>query len=645
MIKVKDVSKSYGQEQVLDDVSVKFNDGINYVVGKSGSGKTTLLKIIAGVIKDYTGEVLIYDIDIKLLNNRQYSSLLNDVVGFVWQDLNLVDEYTVLENILLPTMIGDNADVLVNEILKDLKLTKLKDQLASTLSGGQKQRVALARELIKDPKYLLLDEPTSNLDKVSKKIVNNTLVKYSKNRTIVIITHDNNEIEKDSKVFNIVDGKIECEDKVHVLDTKVISDLKLDSLKLSFNSAFELLKINVTRKSKTYLMTIVSIIFATLLFISPFSSALNAQGNSEIDNIIELYGPNVLDISIAGSFMSASGTGSDESGPNGDVEQDINGIYDRYINDERVEHIIVNQPLNDIVVEFNGEVVNVESSGNVPVLNKVISGRVPKGSGSEVVVPEGFVSKLGLDNESVLNKEIKVKANVYQWVNDQPVPVSVETTARIVGVINTDIVTEYEGEFFTYTIDDSFIFDKATVDDLRKQASIDAKESMFSIRAKTAFDVISIKNELNAEGIVPLGQFTILEDIVNLSNQTTEQSNSSRTIMISMSIVIVIAMITLMSILSKKYYAILMNSGFSHLNLFKINLIEALMLSVSNFILSLFLINLIQITKLMSLSFTFTQMLTLVSSFSLFVFITYTLISSIIAFNTNVSVTLKSGDK
>lgn len=170
MFTINNLSKQYGTEYALNDIAMNIAKGMNFIIGASGSGKTTLLKILCGMEKDYEGSVTYAGQDICNLSEKEKSVLYNTTFGFVWQDFHLLEEASVIENVLQPAYLwNEDMRSTAEQILKQMKLSDIMNQKVKTLSGGQKQRVAIAREIIKNPKVIFCDEPTSALDARSSK--------------------------------------------------------------------------------------------------------------------------------------------------------------------------------------------------------------------------------------------------------------------------------------------------------------------------------------------------------------------------------------------------------------------------------------------------------------------------------------------
>lgn len=217
MIELKLIDKSYGNQKILDKISLNIKKGeFISIVGPSGAGKTTLLNII-GTIEDFDksekSKFLINSMDITKLNDKNLSEFRNDNIGFVFQFHQLLPELTVEENILLPTMIkGDDKDSYnkyFNELILILGIDGILNKYPNSISGGERQRAAVARAMINKPSILLADEPTGNLDSKNEEEIISLFKKMNKDLgvTIVLVTHNHNFSKLADKCFTLKDGK------------------------------------------------------------------------------------------------------------------------------------------------------------------------------------------------------------------------------------------------------------------------------------------------------------------------------------------------------------------------------------------------------------------------------------------------------
>lgn len=218
VIKVYDAFKGAQAVKALNDISFKVEDGdFLGVMGPSGSGKTTLLNILAGIDKATAGEVFIDGKNILTMKKDDMAIFRRNNIGFIFQEFNLLDSLTVKENIgfpltldrIKPKVIEDK----VNELIKYFGLKDVENSYPYNISGGQKQRTAEARALIKEPKIILGDEPTGNLDsKASKNIMESfKKINEEKKATIVMVTHDPFAASFCRRIIFIKDGTIKLE--------------------------------------------------------------------------------------------------------------------------------------------------------------------------------------------------------------------------------------------------------------------------------------------------------------------------------------------------------------------------------------------------------------------------------------------------
>lgn len=586
MFEIKKLSKQYGGEFALRDITMHIGKGLNFIVGASGSGKSTLLKILSGIENGSEGSVTYLGKNIEKVTAAERSTLYNSTFGFIWQDFHLLSEATVLENILLPAYLkGDNAQKTAKKFLKQFELEDLGNQKVKFLSGGQKQRVVIARELMKNPQVIFCDEPTSALDVKSAKIIMDILRNLSKSRTVIIVTHDSSLIEEKDSVFKLDKGKL-----VSVTNRQNTSRTVWKSLTkscLSFKNACSIAFRNLKNKPGRFCVSASSLMIAGTLLLTTFSGAVGKSSQAEFDKLVETYGEGILDMSLIESFMSAGGSDGADSGPSGNVEQNLSGLYEKYQQDERVEFIVSAQTFENIKVTVDGETHTVENTGNAPVLTKLLSGDVPAGKEFQAVVPLKFAESIGLTPKTALGKQIDFSATIFQWVNDQPIEKPVNIRATICGVADNTVVYDYEGKPYSFTVDDSFFFNLSAIEEVRKQAGIEEESANFTIRAKTPADLISLKDELNKSGIVPLGRFELVEDMVRLNQQTSEQSGSAGAVIGILAILLAVIVFVMTSVLRKREYAIYKVSGYGNGHLIKIAATETLLSSLAAVLLML----------------------------------------------------------
>ncbi len=217
MLEVKNIFKTYSTKggvkiKALDDVSVTFPEtGMVFLLGKSGSGKSTLLNVAGGLDKADSGEIIVKGKSSKNFSTSDFDSYRNTCVGFVFQEYNILNEFTIEQNIALALELQHkrNDKKAINALLEQVDLKGLGKRKPNTLSGGQKQRVAIARALIKEPEIIMADEPTGALDSNTGKQVLETLKKLSATKLVIVVSHDRDfaEIYGD-RIIELADGKI-----------------------------------------------------------------------------------------------------------------------------------------------------------------------------------------------------------------------------------------------------------------------------------------------------------------------------------------------------------------------------------------------------------------------------------------------------
>lgn len=218
MIKIQNLNKSFRTEEVetlaLNDISLEVKKGeFTAIMGPSGCGKSTLLNVIGMLDSSTEGSYLFNGEEVGSYNEKQYSELRKSNIGFVFQKFNLIDELTVEENIELPLIYlkidKKERKSRVQNVLEKMNIKHRAKHFPKQLSGGQQQRVAISRAVVTNPKLILADEPTGNLDSKNGIEVMNLLKQLNENgATIIMVTHSERDSKYADRVINLFDGQI-----------------------------------------------------------------------------------------------------------------------------------------------------------------------------------------------------------------------------------------------------------------------------------------------------------------------------------------------------------------------------------------------------------------------------------------------------
>lgn len=216
ILEAKNISKHYDKLKVLDQVSLSILSGtFNTIVGPSGAGKSTLLQILSGLDKTDEGEIIINGENIAHLSSNQLSKIRNQYFGFVFQFHHLLPEFTALENVAMPLLIG-NIHIKKAHDIAAIQLEKvgLKHRIhhkPSELSGGEQQRVAIARAMANNPKIIFADEPTGNLDSANAAAIHELFLQLQQEhqQTLIVVTHNETLAALGDNCYHMKDGQID----------------------------------------------------------------------------------------------------------------------------------------------------------------------------------------------------------------------------------------------------------------------------------------------------------------------------------------------------------------------------------------------------------------------------------------------------
>ena len=303
MIELKNVSKTYKSKKAtnttaLKNISIKFPEkGLVFILGKSGSGKSTLLNVIGGLDKYDEGEVIINGKSTIEFKEKDFDAFRNTYMGFIFQEYNLLENYSIEQNIKLPLELQHikATDEEVKNALKQVDLENISKRKTNELSGGQKQRVAIARALIKNPEIILADEPTGNLDTETSEQIWNILKNLSKDKLIIVVSHDAESAQKYAdRIIQIKDGSIISDNGNN--DTTNTQKYNLVKARLPFFYSFKMGVGSLGHKKLKLIFSTLLIVFSLICF-GVMLSAYKSDLNTRILSLFEENGPTNVDIS------------------------------------------------------------------------------------------------------------------------------------------------------------------------------------------------------------------------------------------------------------------------------------------------------------------------------------------------------------
>ena len=419
MLKLKNVSKYYYQDGVvakgLSNVNLELHLGEFVVItGESGSGKSTLLNVLSGLDTYEDGEETSHYTEEDYLNYRR------NYVSNIFQNFNLVNSYTVFENIELAFLMNGykRSDIKdkVNDLINKVGLKKYKNTHASKLSGGEKQRVAIARALANNTPIIVADEPTGSLDSIASQKVLDILHDISKEKLVIIVTHNKNEVLKyATRLIKMHDGR--------VLENKIIENINLDQnlksidvkditwfnkIKLGFRNAFNL-PIKFLLMVAIFLLIIVNLITNYGSFKK--SEYEEVKGYSNIFN-------NISDKRIIINKKNKKSFDQND--------------YDKITNIKGIDYLVIDDVLNEYNLNLEGDYIYLNGNLYLKEINNVSKGKIPENDNEIVII--GNKENYYLKENELLNKEFIIS--------------DLNQKVKIVGLLYDDNYNEYNIDFF-----------------------------------------------------------------------------------------------------------------------------------------------------------------------------------------------------
>lgn len=422
MLQLKDITKTYlsGDNEVkaLKGISLEFRESeFVSILGQSGCGKTTLLNIIGGLDRYTTGDLIINDKTTKEFKDKDWDTYRNHSIGFIFQSYNLIPHQTVLANVELAlTISGVNKTERRKRAIEALEKVGLGDQLnkkPNQMSGGQMQRVAIARALVNDPDILLADEPTGALDSQTSVQVMEILKEISKDRLIIMVTHNPELAEKYStRIIKLLDGKVTDDSNPYVASKKDLDKARTKKEKtgkasMKFTTAVRLSMNNLmTKKGRTFLTSFAgSIGIIGIALILSLSNGMQSYINRVEEDTLSSYPITIQEATIDMSSMLESMMGEGDK-----TEHEDGKIYSRAIVNDILETIstkIQTNNLEEFKKFIESDETNIKDYINAVQYSYNLNLNIYKNDEEKIqqVNPSIVFEKLGFENMTQTNSQ------------------------------------------------------------------------------------------------------------------------------------------------------------------------------------------------------------------------------------------------
>lgn len=455
MISLQNVTKRYGRTTVLDQASYTFpQKGLVCVIGPSGGGKTTLLNLIAGFDTQYEGRISAGGLPLSGMTADELCRYRRDHVGFIFQNYHLLPGYSVLENVLLPSELSgkdpQECERRAKDLLFQLGLSDKAGQKAETLSGGQKQRAAIARALLCSPQVLLADEPTGALDRAASSEIMELLRDISREKLVVVITHDARLLPFADEVLRLEDGRIVSEQDAR---RPACGTLPASSPKGGKTAPWRRAAKNFRVHGKRYLAVAAAISIGLTAFLLSLSSG------SVMQNAIEAFQQK--------NTVYANGCLKD---PTEEVQELLR-------QDSRVEHVFLQYPLSGASLTLDGRTETLAEKLPLPKTAESLSyGVMPRRGEDEIALSPSLAKKFSGDLQALLGRPLTLALNG----NEYPLTVS--------GIYNAG----YDDFFVSPDVEESLYGGRE-------------RETPYSISydVKEFEDITAVSRDLQARGLSP----------------------------------------------------------------------------------------------------------------------------------------------
>ncbi|SCJ11132.1 Lipoprotein-releasing system ATP-binding protein LolD [uncultured Clostridium sp.] len=486
MICLKNLCKRFDDTEIYKDVNYKFKENkLTCFFGPSGSGKTTLLNLIAGFDTDYEGEIIVDEVKLNELSMDKLCEYRFQNIGFIFQNYNLLKGYTALENILMGIHLNENftegeKTKRAMDLLTSLGLEEKINQTVETLSGGQKQRVAIARALVNNPKIILADEPTGALDSEATKAIMDILKEISKERTVIIITHDEDVVEYADEIIELEDYKIAI--KRSAKDNEEVAVTTDNEIKKNGTAKLDN-KVSTTLSIKNFKIHFFKFIIAGLIIAFGSAAFMGALSSKKItNNIIE-------DFKTKNFFYNIGQSPIDDK-----LEKDVEEVFDEIKSREDVENVYYQYDLENITLKNDDKKLDIEYKVPTIIAKESLAyGNMPREGENEIAISSNVANRLVNDVKSILGKDITL-----EYVDNKGNNESI--TLKVCGLSNSP----YQ-DFIVSTDIEKLIYDKINK----------GNPSAISFDIKNFEEISKIDKAIREAGI---GVYTKAEEVSSFQN-------------------------------------------------------------------------------------------------------------------------------
>ncbi len=463
MIKLKNINKYYksGSDliHVIKNLNYTFPDtGLVFILGPSGSGKSTLLNLLGGLDKPDSGEIWIENKNLNKFSKRDLNNYLNSYLGFVFQEYNILKDLNLYQNISLALEMQGKRKVkkTVNEIIEKVGLSGLEKRKVNQLSGGQKQRIAIARALVKNPNLIIADEPTGNLDSEASKSIFNLFKELSKDRLIIIVTHDEEsaiEYADDIIRFDVASIDEQSKETITTEENEEIDTnkkLKLKRSRTPINTITKLSLKKLWQKKLRHLLVLV----INVISLSFLSFAIELNGDKLYQNVYTTVNNsnNYTDI-----YESSGIVNENDFYAQFQRENLSSGSYEKIksiapdLTLHKYQKISINYAgysLERANFLYSGYLNTVIYYDNTNTYN-LISGRLPQDGSNEILITDYLFDSLKHFNK------INSSSTIYSLL-DTSLNLGIDQDFKIVGVIETN----YKNWLHLSRLSSTYVYDK-----------------------------------------------------------------------------------------------------------------------------------------------------------------------------------------